>query len=232
MTNQEILKKRRKQSDFVRKMTVTGMLSAITAILTFTPIGMITLPPPLPAVTMVHIPVLLGALVEGPGVAAVLGLVFGLCSFIRAWETGMIGLTLFFRNPLVSILPRILFPLMALLLYWLWKKLVKTGNPVLDKVGVGVASAAGAICNTVLCLGMIILIYGADLTTMINGMIATGGAEAQYLDNAGAWLVAVVGVPNGVAESIVAAILVPILKTAVDAVNRRTGRGKARAKEQ
>lgn len=231
MTNKEILKKRRRQSDFVRKMTITGMLSAITAVLTFTPIGMITLPPPLPAATTVHIPVLLGALVEGPGVAAVVGLVFGLCSFIRAWETGMIGLTLFFRNPLVSILPRVLFPLIALLIYWLWKKLVKS-SPVLDKVGAGAAAAVGTVCNTVLCLGMIILIYGGDLTAMINGMIATGGAEAQYLDNAGAWLVAVVGVPNGIAESIVAAVIVPVLKTAVDAVNRRTGRGKARAKEQ
>ena len=81
------------------------MLSAIVAVLTFTPIGMIPLPPPLPSATMVHIPVLLAALAEGPVVGLIVGLVFGLCSCIRAWETGMVCLALFFRNPVISVLP-------------------------------------------------------------------------------------------------------------------------------
>ena len=223
MTQNEILSKRQKQSQMIRKMVVAGMLSAITAILVFTPIGMIPLPPPLPSATTVHIPVMLAALVEGPWVGLIVGLVFGLCSFIRAWETGMVGLTLFFRNPLVSVLPRLLVPLAAIGAYWLWRRLVKQ-NKVTDKLGAGVAAVLGSLTNTVCCLGMIVLIYGADLTALVNNMISSGSAEAAYMGNAGAWLVAVVGLPNGIAEALVAAVLVPVLKTAVDAVTRRTVR--------
>ena len=216
---------RTRQSERIRKMVIASMLSAITAVLTFTPIGMIPLPPPMPSATMVHIPVLVAALVEGPMVGLLVGLVFGLCSFIRAWETGMVGLTLFFRNPLISVLPRMVVPLAALAVYLLWKRLV-TANAITDKIGAALASAAGAVTNTVLCLGLIALIYGADLTAMLNEMISAGNAEAAYMNNAGAWLVAVVGLPNGIAEMLVAAVIVPMIKTAVDAVIHRTRRGK------
>ncbi|MBP3645059.1 MAG: ECF transporter S component [Clostridia bacterium] len=214
---------RSSQSDRIRRMVISAMLSAITAVLTFTPIGMIPLPPPLPSATMVHIPVLVAALVEGPSVGLIVGLVFGLCSCIRAWETGMVGLTLFFRNPLISVLPRLIVPLAAIAVWMLWKKIVKD-NAVTDKIGAAVSAAAGAITNTVLCLGLIILFYGNDLTVMLNEMIAAGNADAAYLNDAGAWLVAAVGLPNGIAEMLVAAVIVPMVKTAVDAVAHRTRR--------
>lgn len=214
---------RSKQSESIRKMVVAGMLSAITAVLTFTPIGMIPLPPPLLSATTVHLPVILAALVEGPVVGLIVGLVFGLCSFIRAWESGAVGLTLFFRNPLISIVPRLLVPLVALGVYLLWKRLVKN-NAVTDKIGAAIASAAGSITNTVLCLGALILIYGNDLTQMVNEMISAGSADAVYLNNVGAWIVAFVGLPNGIGEAIVAAVIVPMIKIAVEAVLRRSRR--------
>lgn len=219
---------RSRQSERIRQMVITSMLSAITAVLTFTPIGMIPLPPPLPSATMVHIPVLVAALVEGPAVGLVVGLVFGVCSLIRAWETGMVGLTLFFRNPLISVLPRLIVPLAAIGLWILWKKLVRA-NAVTDKIGAALASAFGAVTNTVLCLGLIVLIYGADLTAMLNEMIAAGNADTAYLNNAGAWMVAAVGLPNGIAEALVAAVIVPMIKTAVDVVSHHARRaGKKR----
>ncbi|MEF9878120.1 MAG: ECF transporter S component [Clostridia bacterium] len=221
MTKKEILRKRYKQSHAIRKMVITGMLSAITAVLVFTPIGMIPLPPPLLAATTAHIPVILAALVEGSWVGLSVGMVFGFCSFIRAWETGAIGLTLFFRNPLVSVLPRLLVPLMAVGAYWLFRRLVKQ-NAVTDKLSVALAAIIGSITNTVCCLFMLLLIYGTELTALLNQMIASGGTEAAYLNNAGAWLVTAVGVPNGIGEAIVAAVLVPMIKVAVDAVVRRS----------
>ena len=214
---------RSRQSERIRQMVITSMLSAITAVLTFTPIGMIPLPPPLPSATMVHIPVLVAALVEGPAVGLVVGLVFGVCSLIRAWEVGMVGLTLFFRNPVISVLPRLVVPLAAVAVWMLWKKIVRN-NAVTDKIGAALAAAIGAVTNTVLCLGLIVLVYGADLTAMLNEMVAAGNADAAYLNNAGAWLVAVVGLPNGIAEALVAAVIVPMIKTAVDVVSHRTRR--------
>ena len=214
---------RSRQSERIRQMVITSMLSAITAVLTFTPIGMIPLPPPLPSATMMHIPVLVAALVEGPAVGLVVGLVFGVCSLIRAWEVGMVGLTLFFRNPVISVLPRLVVPLAAVAVWMLWKKIVRN-NAVTDKIGAALAAAIGAVTNTVLCLGLIVLVYGADLTAMLNEMVAAGNADAAYLNNAGAWLVAVVGLPNGIAEALVAAVIVPMIKTAVDVVSHRTRR--------
>ena len=76
-------------------------------------------------------------------------------------------------------------------------------------------------------LGTLYLIYGAKLTELVNNMISAGNAEAHYLDQAGAWLVAAVGLPNGIAEAIVAAVLVPMIKVAVDAVTKRKGRKQA-----
>ena len=111
---------------------------------------------------------------------------------------------------------------MAALGAWLlWRKCVRQ-SAVTDKIGAAVSAVVGTITNTVLCLGLIALIYGGDLTVMLNEMISAGNADAAYLNNAGQWLVAVVGVPNGIGECIVAAIIVPMIKTAVDAVIRRT----------
>lgn len=222
---------RSRQSQRIQKMVIAAMLSAIVAVLTFTPIGMIPLPPPLPSATTVHIPVLLAALVEGPAVGLIVALVFGVCSLIRAWETGMVGLTLFFRDPRVSVLPRLLVPLVAFGVWWLWRKLVKPGR-VTDQAGASLAAIIGTVTNTVFCLGAIALFYGADLTVIINNMIAAGNAEAAYLNHAGAWLVAVVGLPNGIAESIVAAIIVPMVKTAVEAVLKRSRRTAPSRKEE
>ena len=75
------------------------------------------------------------------------------------------------------------------------------------------------------------MFYGNDLTVMINEMIAAGNAEAAYMNHAGAWLVTVVGVPNGIGECIVAAIIVPMIKTAVEAVLKRTRRPGRRKEE-
>ena len=215
------LSRRARQSERIRQMVIAAMLSAIVAVLTFTPIGMIPLPPPLPSATTVHIPVLVAALVEGPVVGLIVGAVFGICSLIRAWQLGILGLTLFFRNPVISVLPRLLVPLIAFGVWYAWGKAVKR-NPLTDKLGAAIAAIVGTVANTVMCLGLIALIYGGDLTVMLNEMISAGNADAAYLDNAGAWLVGVVGVPNGIAECIVAAIIVPMIKSAVDAVIRRT----------
>ncbi len=226
MATSEVLKRRNRQSEMIRKMVVAGMLSAVTAVLVFTPIGMIPLP--FISATTVHVPVLIGMIVEGPWVGLVVGLVFGCCSWLRALQGGTGLLTPFFQNPLVSVLPRLVFPLVGFLTYWIWKK-IPTKSATLDKVGVALASGVGALMNTVLVLLAINLLYNADLTAMLNEMISAGNAEAGYLNNAGAWIVAAVGVPNGIGEAIVAAVIVPMIKVAVDAVTRRGRRAPGKA---
>ncbi|MEA4998833.1 MAG: ECF transporter S component [Candidatus Limiplasma sp.] len=222
MKAEHTLRKHRPDSRY-RRMVVTAMLGAITALLAFTPIGMIMLPPPLPAVTLVHIPVIIAALVEGPVVGVLVGLVFGVSSLIRAWESGMVGLTLFFRNPLVSVLPRLIVPLAAWGVSALFHRGAKR-HLALEHLGTVFASAIGALTNTVLCLGAIILLYGTELNELVNNLIGLGSASDAYRNSAATWLVVAVGLPNGIAELLVAAIIAPMVKTAVQAVNHRTAR--------
>ena len=214
-----------RQTQTIRRMVITAMMAAITALFVFTPVGMIPLPPPLPAVTLTHIPVIVAALAEGPVVGVSTGLFFGLFSLIRAWNdpNAAISLTQFFRDPLVSVLPRLIIPLTAYSVYALWRRLFKKRG-VTDRLGAGIAAATGALTNTVLCLGAIILLYGAPLNQLVNSVISLGKAGATYQNNAGAWMVAVVGLPNGLLEMAIAALLVPMVLSAVNAINRRGSR--------
>jgi uncharacterized membrane protein len=208
-----------------RRIVVTAMLAAITMILAFTPIGLITMPAPLPSITLMHLPVIIAVLLEGPMVGVSIGFVFGLSSLIKAWGSGIVGLDLFFRNPLISVLPRMIIPLAVWAVYTLLMKLF-TRKEVGDKVSSIVASVIGSLTNTVLCLGLIALIYGTDLTEYVNNLISTGKAVQSYLDHAGTWLVAIVGVPYGIAEAITAAIVCPIVTIAVETATKRYGRGR------
>ena len=91
----------------------------------------------------------------------------------------------------------------------------------------GIAAVIGTLTNTVLCLGAIVLLYGNELNILVKNLVELGGVESRYMNDGGAWLVGFVGVPNGLAEMVVAALLVPLIKTAADAINRR-GRGARR----
>ena len=212
----------RKKTWSTRRIVVTAMLAAITVLLAFTPVGMIPMPAPLPSITLVHLPVILAALLEGPVVGMTIGFVFGMSSLIRAIPSGALTLTFFFRYPWVSVLPRMIIPLTVWLSYMLFSKVLKSSS-LGEKISTSIAAAIGAITNTVLCLGVIILLYSQGITDIMNNVIGTESA------NAGAWLVTAVGVPNGITEAVTAAVLIPIIKIAVDASTKRLKRGKNKA---
>ena len=207
-----------RQSWSVRRIVVTAMLAAITVLLAFTPVGMIPMPAPLPSITLVHLPVILAAILEGPVVGMTIGFVFGISSLIRAIPSGALTLTFFFRYPWVSVLPRMIIPITVWLTYVLFSKLLKH-KKLGDKIATSIAAVVGAMTNTVLCLGVIIVLYSQGITDIMSNVVGTTS------ENAGAWLVTVVGLPNGITEAVTAAILIPILKIAIDASTKRIRRG-------
>lgn len=105
----------------VRKMAVVGVLGALTAILGMTPIGLIPIGPT--KATILHIPVIIGAIIEGPVVGAFVGLIFGLFSVYSA-ITAPTVLSFAFLNPLVSVLPRILIGITT---YYVYKAIKNLG---------------------------------------------------------------------------------------------------------
>lgn len=107
-------------SSKIRKMTIVGVLGGISAILGLTPIGFIPVGPT--NATIMHIPVIIGAIVEGPVVGALVGLIFGIFSLIRAFTAPTVISPVFY-NPLVSILPRVLIGITSYYAFVLFKKL-------------------------------------------------------------------------------------------------------------
>ncbi len=97
-----------------RQLTVVGMLGAISAVLGFTPLGFITVGAI--SVTTMHIPVIVGAILEGPMIGMMVGLLFGIVSMVRAFLVPL-PTSFIFWNPLISILPRMLIGLVTYFVY-------------------------------------------------------------------------------------------------------------------
>lgn len=111
-----------KKSFNVRKMAIIGVLGAISAVLGMTPLGFIPVGPT--RATIMHIPVIIGAIMEGPVVGAFVGLIFGLFSIFQA-VTNPTPVSVVFLNPLVSVVPRILIGVVT---YYVYNSLKKLGN--------------------------------------------------------------------------------------------------------
>ena len=174
----------------VRKMTVIGVLSAISIMMSMLPfIGYIPIGPT--KATIMHIPVIIGAIIEGPVVGATIGLIFGLTSLWNAMTQPTIT-SIFFLNPLVSILPRVLIGVVA---YYVYKGIYKISKKVY--VSGFMAGLIGSLANTAGVLGMIYVLYADKYMERIG----QAGADA------GKWLFTLAAT-NGVPEALVAALIV------------------------
>ena len=118
-----------------RQMAISGMLGAIAIILGVTRLGFIPVPTPAGHATIMHIPAILGGILEGPVVGAMTGLIFGLYSFLNATNP-------IFADPLIAILPRIFIGVTA---YYSYKYL---------RESTVVAATVGTLTNTIGVLGL------------------------------------------------------------------------------
>ena len=104
-----------------KKIATVGALGALTVLLGITPLGFIRLPWGL-AITLLHIPTILGALIIGWPAGIGIGAIFGIFSLIQA-ASNPVGLDALFVNPLISVLPRILFGLTVSFIFSLLSKI-------------------------------------------------------------------------------------------------------------
>ena len=92
------------------RMVQLAILTAIIFLMGFTPIGFLHVGAV--EITFIMIPVIIGAIVIGPGAGAFLGAMFGLASFIQCFGMSAFGSTLLGIQPvftfLVCMVPRIL----------------------------------------------------------------------------------------------------------------------------
>lgn len=195
------MENRSKQAPFlgVRQITTVGMLSAISIILGISGYGFIPLP--LAKATIMHVPVIIGAILEGPKAGMLIGFMFGGFSLIQNIISPNL-LSFAFLNPLVSVLPRVLIGLTAYSTY----RLVKTRN---ENVRIAAAAAVGSLTNTAGVLGMIYVLYAAQYAHA-KGIAASMAAKTIFG----------VAFTNGIAEAVVAVIITVAVVVSVKKVRK------------
>lgn len=127
----------------VRRIVITGILAAIAILLGVTRLGFIPVPNLTGNATIMHVPAIIGGVLEGPVVGLLVGLIFGIYSFLQAAEP-------FFKDPLVSVVPRLFIGIFAYYAY----ALLRDRN---EYAALILSSVVGTLTNTVLVVGMLIV---------------------------------------------------------------------------
>jgi uncharacterized membrane protein len=137
----------------VRQIVIAGILGGIAIFLGYTRLGFIPVPNISGNATIMHVPAILGGALEGPVVGTIVGGIFGVFSFIQAEVP-------FFRDPLVSVLPRLFIGVVA------WAVFASLRNFSLDLASAA-AGVLGSLTNTVGVLGMAVLLGYLPLAAVV-----------------------------------------------------------------
>ena len=182
-------------------MVLLGTFIAIELILVFSGIGYIPLG--FMNATIIHIPVILGALLLGPKEGLILGLVFGLTSIFN--NTFKPNITSFVFSPfysvgeargnfwsiVIAIFPRMMIGLSSYYTYKILSLKIKSKG-----ITYFIAGVVGSITNTILVMGGIFLFFGQSYAA------AKGVAFEALLG-----VIITVICVNGIPEAIVAGVL-------------------------
>lgn len=161
--------------------------------------------------TIIHIPVILGAVLLGPEKGAVLGAVFGLTSLVN--NTMNPTVTSFVFSPFYSVgeikgglpslvicfVPRILAGVVPYYVYQLVRRVTAKSKSSMT-VALGAAGLSGSLTNTLLVMNLIYIFF-RDAYASANQV----ASDAVY-----GIILTIIGM-NGVPEAVVAALLVALI---------------------
>ncbi|MEG0755486.1 MAG: ECF transporter S component [Oscillospiraceae bacterium] len=197
------------QSQQIHDLVILSIFIAIIFLLAFTPIGLIDLP--LIKATILHVPVIIGAILLGPKKGAFLGFIFGLTSLLK--NTMVPSALSFAFSPFIPVpgldhgslwalvicfVPRILVGITPWAIYRLANLFSQRGKTPLQAAGMAAAGAVGAFTNTILVMGLIFLVFQ-------NAYAAMRGIPVDAVLGV---ILGIVGA-NGIPEAVVAAVLTP-----------------------
>ena len=179
-----------KRKPNVRRMTELALLMAIVLVLAYTPLGYLNTPWGFP-ITLIVIPVAVGAIVLGPKAGTFLGLVFGLTSFTKTFGGAGMGPIMLDANPfgffILCVVPRLLVGLFPGLMYLGLKRFTKYRT-----VSQAVCCFLTPVCNTVFYMTALWLLFADTwlgytgnqgsgfslLLLMLSGVAVNGFVEA------------------------------------------------------
>ena len=178
------------------RLTMFGMFSAIIILLTCLPVKTLGL-----EISLAMIPIAIGATVLGPKGGAILGCVYGICSYLQCFGLlcpSPFGASLLAINPfftaITCLIPRILCGTLAGLTFSCINKV--------EKIKVFSHATACLVCpllNTVFFMSCIMLFFGNS--ELILGFMDTLGTTNPFL-----FVIAFVGI-NGLIEAGVCFVL-------------------------
>lgn len=166
----------------VMDMSLAGIFTAVIIAMSVVPfLGYIPLG--FMNATIIHVPVIIGAVLLGPKYGAYLGFVFGISSLIKATLTP--NMTSFVLSPFVTIggysgnlwsvviaiVPRVMIGIVS---YYIFRLMMKIGR---GKKGgrttaLTLAGIAGSITNTILVMNGIYLFFGESYAAASNKAVA------------------------------------------------------------
>ena len=184
----------------IRTITIHSMFIALIAIMGLVPfLGFLPIGAGV-SITLIHLPVLLGAILLSTRSATLFGLSFGLVSLLVVLTNpAPLPTDLFFLNPLISVLPRIIFGFFAGITLTFAKQ-VKGPLPI-RWMAISVGSLIATIVHTVLVLS-ILWIFESE------ALIESFGNLFNLI-----WFI--LGL-NGLLEAIVAAITIPVIYLTIE----------------
>lgn len=185
-----------KKKQKLTRLVLCSLFAALIVVLTFTPLGYITIGPAI-AITTIHLVTILGASILGIKEGTFLGAFWGILCVIKAFQEP-IPANIPFQNPMISVVPRIFVGLVtALVVTGLFKTKIK------KPIALGIGAIAGTLTNTILVITALNVFNGFEtitlgVTTTLNAIIST-----------------LIGV-NGIIELVAAVILVPSIYMATE----------------
>ena len=179
----------------LRQLVLAAIFIALILLMSFTPLGYLRVG--VLSITLIPIPVIIGAIVLGPAYGALFGLVFGLTSFAQCFMGDAFGALLVSVSPIgafiMCVVTRVFVGLVPGLLFRLLTK-----NPLHGRsVAAFVSALSGPLTNTVLFLGMLGLLFDNTVLKDMRG-------ETPLL----LFLVLTAGI-NAVIEMLASAVIAP-----------------------
>lgn len=195
-------------------MVQLALFIVIIFLMAFTPLGYIrTLGL---SITLLSVPVAVGAIMLGPSAGAILGGVFGITSFIQCFGLEPFGTILFPINPvgtfILCMVPRILMGWLTGLIFAGIRKIDKTKN-----ISYAATCLAAPLLNTVLFMPTLMIFFYNNSQFQNIEFIKAIGAE-----NAVALIIAMAGI-NALAEAAVCFVLGTAIAKAIDVFSKKSG---------
>lgn len=198
-----------------KNIAITGAFSALIIVMMLTGLGYIRINPQV-AYTILQVPVILATILGGLVPGLLTGFVFGLSSLIKSAVMPLSLLDPYFLNPLCSIVPRLVIPIVTWLVFTGLKKI-----PHVPQIVAGILAAViGSLTNTICVFASLCLVYFGEIAPIVENAVA----QFPSLANVAYIAILLTFAPAALVEGGISGVITGLVLTALGAAKH----GKAK----